>query len=158
LYRATLSRLREHRLTPDTYPDFLRRCGAQVGEGCWIASLHLDVGIESYLLKIGNRVRIDRDVALLTHDGAAWIFRHAAPDLQVYGPVVIEDDCRVGRAAILCPDVRIGANSVVAAGSVVINDVPPNTLVAGIPARPVAQLAREPACRLVVSPRGRTQS
>jgi tetrahydrodipicolinate N-succinyltransferase len=54
----------------------------------------------------------------------------------VYGPIVIHDHCFIGIGSILCPNITIGPNSIVAAGSVVISDVPPNTVVMGIPARP----------------------
>ncbi|HLK48874.1 MAG TPA: hypothetical protein VKT49_12105 [Bryobacteraceae bacterium] len=121
--------------TPETYAQYLRRCGAQVGDGCVIAAMDLEVGIEAYLLKIGSRVIIEREVACLTHDGAAWIFRHQVPDLQVYGPIIIEDDCRIGRGAILCPNIRVGRGANVAPGSVVICDVPPGRSVQGVPAR-----------------------
>jgi acetyltransferase-like isoleucine patch superfamily enzyme len=55
-------------------------------------------------------------------------------------PVVLEENVWVGDGAIVCKGVRIGANSVVGAGAVVIRDVPPNTVVAGNPARPVKAL------------------
>jgi acetyltransferase-like isoleucine patch superfamily enzyme len=138
-----LDRRRRHqklRYTPLSFAEYLRQRGAQVGTGCFIASIDLDVGIETYLLKIGNHVAIDREVSLLTHDGAAWVFRDQIPDLQVCGPIIIEDNCFIGRGAILCPGVRVGPNSIVAAGAVVISDVAANTVVAGIPARPVAPL------------------
>ena len=122
-------------LTPHNYARHLRACGARVGEDCVIESLSLDVGIEMYLVRIGDRVRIEREAAIMTHDGAAWVFRHEVPDLQVYGPVILEDGCTIGRGALLCPNVRIGANSVVSPGSMVIADVPPNTIVTGVPAR-----------------------
>ena len=50
-------------------------------------------------------------------------------------PVVIEDNVWVCLAAIILKGVKIGFNSVVAAGAVVTNDVPPNCVVAGNPAR-----------------------
>lgn len=134
-YESQRRRLEKRRYTPETYPGYLRKCGAQVGDGCRIASMDMDTGIEAYLLKIGNHVEIAAGAVCLTHDGAAWIFRHLVPTLQVYGAVTIDDDCSIGRGAILCPGVHIGRNSVVAPGSVVIADVPPDTLVWGVPAR-----------------------
>ena len=49
-------------------------------------------------------------------------------------PTVIEDDVKIGSDTMLVAPVRVGSGSVTAAGSVVINDVPPDTLVAGVPA------------------------
>jgi acetyltransferase-like isoleucine patch superfamily enzyme len=48
--------------------------------------------------------------------------------------------CRVGGAAVLLPGVEIGEEAFVGAGAVVTRDVPPRTLVVGIPARPVREL------------------
>lgn len=56
-------------------------------------------------------------------------------------PVVIGRNVWIGLRAIILRGVTIGDNSVVAAGSVVTKSVPPNTLVAGNPARPVRNLA-----------------
>ncbi|WP_052465240.1 2,3,4,5-tetrahydropyridine-2,6-dicarboxylate N-acetyltransferase [Thermotoga profunda] len=50
-------------------------------------------------------------------------------------PVVIEDDVVVGANAVVLEGVTVGRGAVVAAGAVVINDVEPFTVVAGIPAR-----------------------
>jgi acetyltransferase-like isoleucine patch superfamily enzyme len=146
LTRARYQRLRRRferrKYTPSTFAEYLRSCGAQVGEGCFIASMDLDIGIEPYLLKIGNHVAIAGEVSVMTHDGAPWVFRDQVSDLQVFGPVVIDDNCFIGYRAMICPNVRIGPNSIVAAGSVVISDVPPNTLVMGVPARPFGSVDR----------------
>jgi len=50
-------------------------------------------------------------------------------------PVIVEDDVIIGANAVVLEGVRIGRGAVVAAGAVVINDVEPYTVVAGVPAR-----------------------
>jgi 2,3,4,5-tetrahydropyridine-2-carboxylate N-succinyltransferase/tetrahydrodipicolinate N-acetyltransferase len=50
-------------------------------------------------------------------------------------PVVIEDDVMIGANAVVLEGVRVGAGSVVAAGAVVIEDVPAGVVVAGCPAK-----------------------
>jgi acetyltransferase-like isoleucine patch superfamily enzyme len=123
-----------------TIAEYFRQQGAQIGEGCSIIPTGL--ATEPYLVKIGNHVTIAAGVQFITHDGGAWIFRDEVPDLQVFGPIIIEDNCVIGQNAILMPNVRIGKNSIVGAGAVVIADVPPDTIVMGIPARPLGSTAR----------------
>lgn len=55
-------------------------------------------------------------------------------------PITIDTNVWVGTAATILPGVRIGADAVVAAGAVVTNDVPPATLVAGVPARVISDI------------------
>ena len=54
--------------------------------------------------------------------------------------IVVEDGVWIGTRALICPGVTIGAGSVVAAGAVVIRSVPPNSLIAGVPAKVVRKL------------------
>lgn len=54
--------------------------------------------------------------------------------------IVIEDDVWLGAGAIITDGVRVGKGAVVAAGAVVTGDVPPHTVVAGVPARPIKTL------------------
>lgn len=65
------------------------------------------------------------------------------PDGTRVAPVVIEDGVFLGTGAIVLPGVRVGRNSLVAAGAVVAQDVPPNAVVAGNPARVVRRFDRE---------------
>ena len=50
-------------------------------------------------------------------------------------PVVIEDEVWIGANATILKGVRIGRRAVVAAGAVVVHDVPPDTVVGGVPAK-----------------------
>ena len=50
-------------------------------------------------------------------------------------PVTIGNNCWIGGNAVILPGVTIGDNVTIAAGSVVIRDVPSNSLVAGNPAK-----------------------
>jgi acetyltransferase-like isoleucine patch superfamily enzyme len=51
--------------------------------------------------------------------------------------IVIEDDVWIGSGAIVTDGVRIGQGAVIAAGAVVTQDVPPHTVVAGVPAKAI---------------------
>lgn len=56
-------------------------------------------------------------------------------------PVVIEDNVLIGANAVVLEGVHIGKGAVVAAGSVVIRDVEPETVVAGIPAKKIKNVS-----------------
>ncbi len=55
--------------------------------------------------------------------------------------IVIEDDVWIGAGAIITDGVHIGKGAVIAAGAVVTRDIPAHTLAAGIPARPIKNIA-----------------
>jgi acetyltransferase-like isoleucine patch superfamily enzyme len=85
------------------------------------------------LIDVGSYVRMSWDVVLLENN------YHS----NSKGPIVIEDYAWVGCRAIILSGVRVGYGAIVAAGAVVTKDVPPNTMVAGNPARPVRTLTAE---------------
>lgn len=55
-------------------------------------------------------------------------------------PIIIGDDIWIGANAVVLPGVSIGNHSVVAAGAVVTKDVPPHSLVAGVPAKIIKEI------------------
>ncbi|MDR2361796.1 MAG: 2,3,4,5-tetrahydropyridine-2,6-dicarboxylate N-acetyltransferase [Prevotellaceae bacterium] len=62
-------------------------------------------------------------------------------------PVVVEDDVVIGANAVALEGVRIGKGAVVAAGAVVTKDVPPDTVVAGVPARVIKRKDAQTAAK-----------
>ena len=61
--------------------------------------------------------------------------------------IVIEDDVWIGAGAVITDGVRIGNGAVVAAGAVVTKDVPPHTVVGGVPARHLSVIDGKSACQ-----------
>lgn len=76
---------------------------------------------------IGNRVFLGPNATLLNDQYPLRI------DRQLEGPT-LEDDVSVGANATILPGVTVGHDSFVAAGAVVVQDVPPETLAVGVPA------------------------
>jgi acetyltransferase-like isoleucine patch superfamily enzyme len=110
--------------------------GLQIADDCRLVSMP-DWGSECFLISIGKHVTITSNVTFITHDGGSWVFRDQPryKDVIKYGRITIHDNSFIGKDTILMPGISIGPNSVVASGSVVTKDVPPNSVVGGVPAR-----------------------
>ena len=115
---------------------YARELGVSIGENTRLIGM-ANFGSEPYLISIGNHVTVSYDVTFITHDGGTWVFRDIPKykDVIKYGKIVIEDNCFIGMKSILMPGITIGANSVIAAGSIVTKNVPPNSVWGGVPAK-----------------------
>ncbi|MGH1485102.1 MAG: acyltransferase [Cellvibrionaceae bacterium] len=92
------------------------------------------IGDAKYI-RLGNNVRLASCV-LMAHDGVINMLMKAYPvKLDAVGKIDIGDNVFVGHGAKIMRGVTIGSNSVVAAGAVVVKDVPPNSVVGGVPAK-----------------------
>lgn len=91
--------------------------------------------------RIGSRVFFGPNVTV-TNDR----FPLRRRDEYVPQGCTIEDNVTIGAGVVLCPGVKIGAGSFLAAGAVVTKDVPPDSLAIGVPARiePLPEKLREP--------------
>lgn len=105
---------------------------------------HTRIGLHNTIIgpvTIGNHVNLAQGITVtaLNHN-----FSDAEKRIDEQGvnttPVVIGDDIWIGANAVILPGVTIGSHSVVAAGSVVTKDVPPHSLVAGVPAKIIRQI------------------
>jgi carbonic anhydrase/acetyltransferase-like protein (isoleucine patch superfamily) len=90
---------------------------------------------DPYLVRIGNNCALSA-CTLLGHDAVVHLINRAQGlKLDAVGFIDIRDNSFIGHGAIIMPNVRIGPNAVVAAGSVVTKDVAPGTVVGGAPAK-----------------------
>ena len=90
-------------------------------------------------LDIGDDVMIGPNVSLITSGHPVEPSRRR--DFTIAKPIVIERNVWIAAGATIIGGVTVGENSVVAAGAVVTQNVPPNTLVGGNPARVIRSIA-----------------
>lgn len=117
---------------------YLKNLGIGIGDGTLIYTSEVNFGSEPYLIKIGNKCIIDKDVRFITHDGAIRVFNFREEYSHIdnkYGKIEIQDNCFIGENVMLMPNVIIGPNTFVAPGAVVYRNLPPNSYVEGNPAR-----------------------
>lgn len=126
----------------DEWAAWLKRRGVlyAIGEQC---SIQTNVTItDPAYTRLGNNVRLTGCI-LFGHDGSVNMLNRAyGLKLDRVGKIDIRDHVFVGHGAIILPGVTIGPNAIVAAGSLVNRDVPPNSIVAGAPARVVGDIDR----------------
>ncbi|MFX0198867.1 MAG: acyltransferase [Candidatus Hodarchaeota archaeon] len=90
-------------------------------------------------LSVGNRVAIAERVTLVISSRPN--FSRISPYVPTaYGPIIIEDDAWLGTGTIVMPNITIGRGAVVGAGALVLRDVKPFTIVAGVPAKPIRKV------------------
>ena len=130
LFRLLLSLSNEYG-KPAIYRRFL---GVKIGARARFTGI-VHFGSEPFLVSIGDHVTLAHNVTFHTHDGGVWILRDDYPLINHYGRIVVGNNVFIGGNVIILPGVHIGDNVVVGAGSVVTKSVPPNSVVAGNPAR-----------------------
>jgi acetyltransferase-like isoleucine patch superfamily enzyme len=109
-----------------------------IGEDCMLTTpLYLNA---SAPIRIGDRVVIGHHVAIVTDDHRTGDPRRRGGE-RFSRPVVVEDGAWIAACVTILPGVTLGAGCVVAAGAVVVRDVPSHSLVAGVPARHVKNLS-----------------
>lgn len=101
---------------------------AQIGPG--VSFGHRQGIVVARTAVIGARCKIRHQVTIAN-----------GPD----GAAIIGDDVKIGAGAKILGRVRIGDRAKVGANAVVVDDVPPDTLVVGVPARPASRRASPPA-------------
>jgi acetyltransferase-like isoleucine patch superfamily enzyme len=89
-------------------------------------------------INIADQVMISHKVNLVTAGHPVEPDKRRSPITAE--PITIETNVWIGAAATILPGVTVGADAVVAAGAVVSHDVPPATLVAGVPAKVIRNL------------------
>ncbi|MFW6382737.1 MAG: acyltransferase [Haloferacaceae archaeon] len=108
-----------------------RRLGMDVGTGVsWGLESTPDV-FWPERITVGNDAIIGYDATLLCHEFLQREYR--------LGDVVVGERAMIGAGAIVLPGVEIGEGARVAANSLVVEDVPPNVTVAGVPAEVVSE-------------------
>lgn len=107
-----------------------------IGEGTWIGAFTIIDG--SGGLVIGQGCDVSSGVHIYTHSSARRCVSGRAFNEVEREPVRIGHRVFIGANAVINMGVTIGDEAVVGAGAVVTRDVPARTVVAGVPARPVA--------------------
>ncbi|MFX0196988.1 MAG: acyltransferase [Candidatus Hodarchaeota archaeon] len=123
---------------------FFQITGVEIGEGTVINPNFVVSDDYGNLLRIGKRVAISPNVTIIcdSNPNNSFLSRNSyvSEKLITKKRVIIEDDVWIGANVVILPGVTIGEASIVGAGSVVNKNVPPHTIVAGVPARVIRHL------------------
>ena len=121
-----------------------KHLGMKVGKDTYIGpGLKIIDETLTNLVALGNRVTIAPHTTLVVSSSPnnsklKYIYQ------RKIGKITIEDDAWIGTGAIILPGVTIKKMSIVGAGAVVTRDVPPFTVVGGVPAKIIKKLEKPP--------------
>jgi 2,3,4,5-tetrahydropyridine-2-carboxylate N-succinyltransferase/tetrahydrodipicolinate N-acetyltransferase len=132
-------------------PGAFIRDGAEIGDGAVIMmGAIINIGA-----RVGAGTMVDMGAILggrattgkRCHVGAGAVLAGVIEPPSA-DPVVLEDDVLIGANAVVLEGVRVGAGAVVAAGAVVIDDVPAGAVVAGVPAREIKRASETDSSKI----------
>lgn len=122
-------------LHPDLTINMQRARGVTIGQGCHIAPYVLIDLMYPHLITIENNVGIGSNSMIFAHVNptANLILKQTYP--RRTNNVTIKSGAWINPGCIITPGITIGANSIIAVGSVVTSNIPDNCVAAGNPAR-----------------------
>lgn len=117
--------------------DYARKYGIYNAIGENVSIMDRKVPLYANLIRFHNNIRVASNVSFITHDITHNMLNCAGGTKyqEVVGCIEVMDNVFIGSNMTILNNVRIGPNAIIAAGSVVNKDVPPNSIAAGVPAR-----------------------
>ena len=112
---------------------FYRMRGSNIGKN---VDISMGVFMEEsfpHLILIEDNVQIGPNVLILTHDSSKHCINPEIP--LTVKKVIIKKNSYIGAGAIILPGITIGEQSIIGAGTVVTKDIPPFSIVKGVPGR-----------------------
>ncbi|MEA4967963.1 MAG: acyltransferase [Bacteroidaceae bacterium] len=115
--------------------------GVKMGVNCQVFP-NVSFGSEPYLIQIGNNVKITDGCTFITHDGGIEVIRNlkSLSNADLFGTIRVGNNVFFGNRCIIMPNVEIGDNVIIGAGSVVTKSILPNSVVVGVPARVIKSI------------------
>lgn len=139
IIRKILGKTGKHfRITRPFHVDY--GINLEIGEN-FFSNYNLTV-LDSGKVKIGDDVRIGPNVGLYSVNHPVDP-EERKTDMEYGLPITIGNNVWLGGHVVVCPGVTIGDNAVVGAGSVVVKDIPANTVAVGNPARVVKHIGKK---------------
>lgn len=111
--------------------------GIKLGENVFVNynATMLDGGI----ISIGKNTQIGPNCQLVTPNHPIDYLERRKP-IERCSPIKIGEDCWLGTGVIVCPGVKIGDRSIIGAGSVVVKDIPSDSMAVGNPCKVIKKL------------------
>ena len=132
-------------LDSDSYIEYARKKGCKIGqETRFLGTKKLDLGAAG-MIEIGENCTLTDRVRLVAHTSDAPVLQERfgeenAPSQGTIAQITIGDNVFVGENTLVLPGVNIGDHCIIGAGSVVADDVPPESVAAGNPCKVIKSL------------------
>ena len=130
-----------------TRKTIFRLTNVKIGSGTVLNIGLVLVDEYSGLVSFGERVAVAQNVSMVAssnpNNSRLAEIPYVRDRLINTAPIHVGDDAWIGAHAVILPGVRIGEHAIVGSGAVVVREVPPFTVVAGVPAREIRVLPLE---------------